>query len=115
MISKHEQLSPRIPDDKGPTNVICYWRIFVIANIGNEKNNLKRLKFSIRYWRISVTLASGVSGLTVAGYLIIGIWLLVIWLFDLNGRNECDMTNNRKDFQRKAQNYSSPSYFCLGA
>ena len=24
-----------IPEVKGPTNFICYWRIFVIANIGN--------------------------------------------------------------------------------
>ena len=27
------QLSPAIPEVKGPTNFICYWRIFVIANI----------------------------------------------------------------------------------
>ena len=37
-----------IPDVKGPTNFICYWQIFVIANytkyiilnIGNEKKCL---------------------------------------------------------------------------
>ena len=29
------QLSPAIPEVKGPTNFICYWRIFVIANIEN--------------------------------------------------------------------------------
>ena len=29
------QWHPAIPDVKGPTNFICYWRIFVIANIGN--------------------------------------------------------------------------------
>ena len=27
------QLRPAIPEVKGPTNFICYWRIFVIANI----------------------------------------------------------------------------------
>ena len=31
------QWRPAIPDVKGPTNFICYWRIFVIANIKNNK------------------------------------------------------------------------------
>ena len=31
------QLSPAIPDVKGPTNLICYWRIFIIANVGIKK------------------------------------------------------------------------------
>ena len=31
------QLSLGITDVKGPTNFICYWRIFVIANIGNKE------------------------------------------------------------------------------
>ena len=31
----HEQLHPAIPEVKGLTNFICYWRIFVIANIEN--------------------------------------------------------------------------------
>ena len=31
------QLRPAIPDVKGPPNLICYWRIFVIANIGIKK------------------------------------------------------------------------------
>ena len=32
------QLKLGITDVKGPTNFICYWRIFVIANVGdNEK------------------------------------------------------------------------------
>ena len=29
------QLNPAIPKVKGPTNFICYWRIFVIAIIVN--------------------------------------------------------------------------------
>ena len=29
------QWHPAIPDVKGPINFICYWRIFVIAIIGN--------------------------------------------------------------------------------
>ena len=38
------QLRPAIPDVKGPTNFIRYWRIFVIANIGNKKKYLERPK-----------------------------------------------------------------------
>ena len=30
------QLNLGITDVKGPTNFICYWRIFVVANIGIE-------------------------------------------------------------------------------
>ena len=33
--SKSGQLG--ITDVKGPTNFVCYWRIFVIANIGNKE------------------------------------------------------------------------------
>ena len=31
------QLNLGISDVIGPTNVICYWWIFVIANIGNKE------------------------------------------------------------------------------
>ena len=35
------QLRPAIPDVKGPPNLICYWRIFAIANIGIKKKWLE--------------------------------------------------------------------------
>ena len=31
------QLNLGITDVKGPTNFICYWRIFLIANIGDKE------------------------------------------------------------------------------
>ena len=34
---KNIQLSPAIADVEGPKNFICYWRKFVIANIGSKK------------------------------------------------------------------------------
>ena len=39
---------------KGPKNFLCYRPIFVITSIENKKDNLKRLEYSICYWRISV-------------------------------------------------------------
>ena len=56
------QLSPVITSVKLLTNVIRYWRIFVIADIGKKRNNLKGPNSSILYWRISVTLGSGRAG-----------------------------------------------------
>ena len=38
------QLRPAVPEVKGPRNFICYWRIFVIANIENEKKWLEGTK-----------------------------------------------------------------------
>ena len=35
------QLRPAIPDVKGPPNLICYWWIFAIANIGIKKKWLE--------------------------------------------------------------------------
>ena len=63
------QLSLAIPDLKGPTKFICYWRIFVIANKEIKRNDLKGPRCSIRYWRISVTLGSSIAGFncTVTG------------------------------------------------
>ena len=53
------QLHPAITDVKGPTNSICYWRTFVIAN---KRDDLKGLELSIHYQRISITLGSGIAG-----------------------------------------------------
>ena len=36
-VENHIQLHPAIPEVKGPTNFICYWRIFVITNMGNKE------------------------------------------------------------------------------
>ena len=38
------QLHPAIPDVKGSTHFICYWGIFVIANIENKKKWLDGTK-----------------------------------------------------------------------
>ena len=37
------QLRPAIPDVKGPTNFICYWRIFVIGSNKSNRTTMRPL------------------------------------------------------------------------
>ena len=48
---------------QGPSILIYYWQIFVIANIGDEKKLLE--KAEIQHLWISITLGSGIAELTV--------------------------------------------------
>ena len=66
VISFDVQLTPTVTEFKAPIICICYRRISVIANKGNNKNFLKNCRKFLLCRRISIT-----GGSVLAGFIFI--------------------------------------------